>query len=116
MQDNMIRMGDILRAAREAKGMTQLELADATEVATRTVMDIENDKRYPTHEVFYKIIRTLDISADQIFWPEKITYTPEQEQVIRELLACSEREQAVIIKTMRTLIRSLREENGPQGQ
>lgn len=113
MQDNMINIGGILRSAREAKGMTQVGLADITGVTTRTIMDIENDKRYPTYEVFYKIIRTLDISADQIFWPEKVTYTPEQEQVIREFLDCSEWEQAVVMKTMRTLVRSLREENRP---
>ena len=111
MQDYMIKMGDILRATRESKGMTQAELADAIDASGRTIMDIENNKRYPTHEVFYKIIRTLDISSDQFFWPEKVVYTPEQEQVIREFLDCSEQEQSVIIKTMRTLIRSLREEN-----
>jgi len=66
---------------------------------------------HTSYEVFYKIIHALDISADQVFWPEKIEYTTEQEQVIREFLACSEWEQDVIIKTMRTLVRSLREKN-----
>lgn len=107
MQDNMI-LGGILRGAREAKSMTQVDLAEVTGVTTRTIMDIENGKRYPTYEVFQKIIRTLGISADHIFWPENMTYTPEQEQVIREFLECSEWEQTVIMQTMRTLIRSIR--------
>lgn len=110
MQNNMTKIGSILRTAREAKEMTQAELAEAINAAPRTVMDIENDKRYPTYEVLHKIIRMLDISADQIYWPEKVEHTPEQEQVIHEFLECSGWEQAVITKTVRTLIRSLREE------
>lgn len=111
MHDDVTRMGRILRAGREAKGMTQAALAESTKVALRTIIAIENGQRYPTHEVFDKIIHELDISADQIYWPEKVTYTPEQEQTIREFLRCSEWEQSVIMKTMRTLVRSLREEN-----
>ncbi len=113
MHQDMTRIGRIMRAGREAKGMTQAALAEKTNVALRTIIAIENNQRYPTYEVFYKIIRALDISADQIFWPENVNYTPEQEQVIREFLDCSEWEQAVIMKTMRTLVRSLREENRP---
>jgi DNA-binding XRE family transcriptional regulator len=83
--------------------MTQAVLAEKTHTALRTIIAIENNQRYPTYEVFYKIICALDISADQIFWPENVTYTAEQEQVIREFLNCSEREQSVIMKTVRAL-------------
>lgn len=113
MQDDMISIGSILRAARDSKEMTQAALAEATGVDPRTVMDIENDKRFPTYEVFYKIIRILNISADQIFWPDRAKATPEQEQLINEFLECSEWEQAIIMKTMRMLMRALREENKP---
>ena len=111
MQDNVTKIGSILRAARETKGMTQGALAESIDKANRTVMDIENNKRFPAYKVLYKIIRTLDISADQIFWPEKAEYTPEQEQVIHEFLGCSDREQAIITETVRTLIRLLRKDD-----
>lgn len=110
MHQDMTRIGRVLRAGREAKGMTQAALAEKTHTALRTIIAIENDQRYPTYEVFYKIIHVLDISADQVFWPENVTYKPEQEQMIREFLACSEWEQEVVVKTMRTLVRSLRAE------
>ena len=111
MHQGMTRIGSVLRAGRIAKGMTQAALAEKTNTALRTIIAIENDQRYPTYEVFYKLIRALDISADQIFWSEKVEYTPEQEQLIREFLDCSEWEQSVITKTMRMLVRSIREEN-----
>lgn len=88
--------------------MTQAALAKEAHTAQRTIIAIENHQRHPSHEVFYRIIRVLEISADYIFWPEKAIYTPEQGQVIQEFLNCSEREQDIIISTMRTLIRSLR--------
>ena len=111
MHYEMPQIGNAIKASRESKNMTQVTLAEKANVALRTVIAIENNQRYPTYEVFYKLIRVLDISTDQIFWSEKSELTVEQEQVIREFLACSEREQAIIMKTMRTLVRSLREEN-----
>jgi len=104
MHDNVTKMGGIIRAAREARGMTQAALSQKTNIATRTIMDIENDKRHPTYEVFFKIIRALDLSADQIFWPEKAEYTPEQEQMIRAILSCNERDRAVLMDVVRAFV------------
>lgn len=111
MHTDMPQMGRLLRDSREAKSLTQKEVAKRAQIALRTCIDIENNKRFPTLEVFYRILHVLDISADQIFWPERVTNTTEQEQVIREFLACSEREQRIISKTMRALIRVLREKD-----
>lgn len=114
MHDNMIRVGGILRAAREAKGITQVALVNATDTVDRTIMDIENDKRYPTFEVFYKIIHALDFSADHIFWPEKVLCTPEQEQLFRAIQSCNERDQAVVMETAWACIRVLQREKGAE--
>ena len=109
MHHDMTLIGRVLRSARETKGLTQAALAEKAGVALRTIIALENDQRYPTYEVFYKVIRVLDISADHIFWPENVRYTPEQEQVIHELFDCPEWEQLVIINTVRVLVRSFRE-------
>jgi len=112
MHDNVMKMGGIIRAAREAKGMTQAALAKATDTAVRTIIDIENDKRHPTYEVFYKIIRVLDFSADHIFWPEKVPCTPEQEQLIRAIQSCNERDQMVFMEIAWAYIQALQREKG----
>jgi len=112
MHDEMIQVGGILRAAREAKGMTQAALAKATDKAERTIMDLENDKRHPSLEVLYKIIRTLDFSADHIFWPEKACCTPEQEQLIRAIQSCDEHDQEVVMETAWACVRALQREKG----
>lgn len=111
MHQDMTNVGQVLRKARESKGLTQSALAEKTQIALRTIISLENNKRYPSYEVLYKIICVLDIPADSIFRPEKVESTPKQEQVIREFLNSSEWEQSVIVKTMRALVCSLREGN-----
>jgi transcriptional regulator with XRE-family HTH domain len=105
----MMNMGSVLRSAREAKNLTQEELAEMIDASTRTIIAIERNQRNPTYEVLYRLIHTLDISADLIFRPESSPLTMEQDQVIRELLACEGRTQSIAIQTLRSLIRALRQ-------
>ena len=111
MHSDMTRMGGIIHTAREAKGLTQSALADKIGASVRTVIDVEKDKRNPTYEIFYKIVHVLDISADLVFWPDKVSYTLEQDQFIRELLASDAREQRIVMATLRNLLHELRREN-----
>ena len=113
MHDDTIKIGGIIRAAREAKGMTQKKLSEAVGIAIRTVIDIEKDKHLPKTENLYSIIRILDIPADYIFRPGKSAYTPEQEQLMSALGGLSDTEQSVFMETAWTYIRALR--NSKQG-
>lgn len=110
MQNEMIQIGALLRSAREAKGLTQVALAKETNTAERTIMDIENDKRYPTFEVLYRIVRALNLSADQIFWPDKVHYSQEYDQMLREIQSCDKQAQSVIKKTTWACMRALQQE------
>jgi len=112
MHDNVTKMGGILKTAREAKGLTQAALSRATNTAIRTIIDLENDKRHPTYESFFKIIRVLGLSADHIFWPEKAEYTPEQEQLIRAISSCNERDRAILMEIAWTFIRAAKSRDG----
>lgn len=89
--------------------MKQKDLAKITETASRTILDIENDNRYPAYEVLSRTIHALNISADHFFWPDKPEYRPGQERFIREFLSCDEWEQKVITNKAWTLMRSLRD-------
>jgi len=106
----MTRMGNILRSAREAKELTQASLAENIDVSIRTIIAIEKDQRNPTYDVLYRLVHALDISADLIFYPDHSPFTTEQDQFIRELLACDEKEQRIAVSTLRSLIRALRQD------
>jgi len=103
-------MGAVLRNAREAKGLTQAALAERVDVSIRTIIAIEKNQRNPTYEVLYRLVHTLDISADLIFYPDQSPLTAEQDQFMRELLACNEKEQRVVMTSLQSLIRALRED------
>lgn len=109
MHDTKTRMGAVIRQTRENKKLTQSQLAERIDVSLRTVAAIENDKRNPTFEVLKRLVHELDISADQIFRPDEQPYTPEQEQLIREMFSRSEKEQKLITGTIRALLRGLEE-------
>ena len=109
MHDDMIKIGGVIRAAREAVGMTQLGLSKSAGIAVRTIIDIEKNKRYPTFEVLQSIIRVLDIPADHIFRPDKAEYTPEQEQLMRAVGSCDEQAQAVFYKIGWAYVKAVRE-------
>jgi DNA-binding XRE family transcriptional regulator len=114
MHDDVTKMGVILKTAREAKGMTQAALSKEIGTVPRTIMDIENDKRHPTYEVFFKILRALELSADQIFWPEKMQYAPEQEMLIRAVSSCNERDKAIFMETAWAFIRAAGNDKDPE--
>ncbi len=111
MHDDVKKIGEILRAAREAKKMTQVALCKLTGIAQRTLIDIESGKRHPTYEVFYKIIHALDLSADHVFWPERTPYTPEQEQLIRAIAACNLRDKAIFMEMAWAFVRASERDN-----
>jgi len=112
MHNDVTKMGGILKAAREAKGLTQASLSKDTSTAIRTIIDIENDKRHPTYESMYKILRALDLSADYIFWPERAEHTPEQEQLLRALSACNERDRAILLETAWAFVKAAQSNKG----
>lgn len=56
--------GRIIKEAREAKGWTQLQLADALDVDIRTVRRLEDGTSKHGTEIFLKCVVTLRLSAD----------------------------------------------------
>ena len=109
MHIDKTKLGDIIRSARESKGLSQAALADKIRVSTRTIIAIEKNQRNPTFEVLYQLVHALDVSANQIFYPDQETLTTEQDQFIREFLACNANEQRIALATLQSLIRALRQ-------
>jgi putative transcriptional regulator len=114
VHDEMNKVGAKLKAAREGKGMTQTELARATDLATRTIMDIENGKHYPAYEVFFKLVRALDMSANHIFWPDRESISQEQEQLMRAVGSCTEHEKLIFMESAWAFVRAAKSDGNPK--
>jgi putative transcriptional regulator len=59
-----------LRLARTVKGLSQQELAEAVQATRQTIGLIENGKYNPTLNLCLRIVRALDKTLDDLFWPE----------------------------------------------
>lgn len=66
-------MGYKIKETREAKGMTQEDLATASGVSRVTISGLENGtERATTTKTLVKIARALGVSVDQIFFEENV--------------------------------------------
>lgn len=59
-------IGENIRKARKAAGVSQKELAERLQVYQKDISRWENGERTPTMEVFTKICREINASADEI--------------------------------------------------
>ena len=78
-------LGAIVKRARLSKDITQEKLAEKAGVGLRHIMAIENEGSYPSYEVLYKLVRELNISTEEIFFPENNIDDPELDYLIRLL-------------------------------
>ena len=59
-------VGESIKRARKAAGISQKELAERLDVYQKDVSRWENGERTPSLEVFVRICKALDVSADDI--------------------------------------------------
>lgn len=101
-------LGDSVKRARRRLRLTQNELANAIDVDSRTVLNIENYKGNPKMEVLYPLIRTLNIDAREIFNPEMLRQSPALCQLRIMVEECSEQEAEVMISVFSSILSVLR--------
>lgn len=59
-----------MREVREAKGWTQLHLAEAMGVSRKTVNTIESGALNPSTFIALKLVRAVDQPVERLFWLE----------------------------------------------
>lgn len=67
---NFKDIGQAIKAARKAKGISRNQLADKLNIAPRYIASIENSGQHPSLQIFYEIVTFLDVSVDQFFFLE----------------------------------------------
>ena len=91
-------LGNAIKDARINKGYTRAKFAERIDISDRHLTSVENGERRPSFELLYIIIRSLGISADQIFYPD-LADDSDAEQIKRLYHVCSDRDKE-LIKTM----------------
>lgn len=97
-------MGQAIKKAREAQGMTREELSSIVDRSVRHLSAIENDGQYPSFELLVRCMTMFDISLDQYVFPSKSGTVSTQRRTVDALLdKLDDRELAVIEATAKGL-------------
>ena len=64
-------IGQAIKKAREARGMTREQLSGIIGYAPRHIQSIENEGKYPSIELFIQLIKMFDVSVDEYIFPDK---------------------------------------------
>ena len=64
-------IGQAIKKAREARGMTREQLSGIIGYAPRHIQSIENEGKYPSIELFIQLITIFDVPVYQYIFPNK---------------------------------------------
>ena len=95
---------ELLLEAVTSSQVQDVEKASYQAYTTRYIMAIENENKHPRMPVLLKIIRTLKISADTIFYPEIQHTDREKEQLLHMIQLCGEKEIKIAAATVKALL------------
>ena len=103
------QLGDIIKSARKKRNFTREQLSEKVHITVRYLMSIENENKKPSYSVLFQLIRELEISADQIFYPEDAALKTETDQALLLLRRCNTYELHVVMATIRALLEKKQE-------
>jgi transcriptional regulator with XRE-family HTH domain len=97
-------LGNAIRNARMEKKLTQEKLAEIINISPVHIKQIEAGTRMPSVEVLYKISVTLNLSVDDVFFPEKPNAKEMLGKIERILRVCTQHDLRVVYATACALI------------
>ena len=98
-------LGQAIKKAREARGMTREQLSELIDYAPRHIQAIENEGQHPSVDLLVQLLTMFDISADEYIFPGKDTIvTSERRQFNAMVDHLDEKEFSVAMATVKGLI------------
>ncbi len=98
------QFGMVLKNARMDKKLTQAELAEILDISLPYLKDLERFRNNPSFEVFEKVIRYFNLSADLVIYPERNLADSTYLQIERLLARCNKAQLQVVLATTEALL------------
>ena len=100
-------IGQALKRAREARGVTREQLAGIIDKAPRHIQAIENEGQLPSVELLFQLASMFDISIDQYIFPDDHSGKSSTRRQVDSLLdRLDDRELAIIAATADALCKA----------
>ena len=97
------KIGLAIKRAREARGMTQEDLAYVIDRTPRTIMYNENNGQHPSLNAFYLMVTMFNISVDQYFYPSQNAESSCRKRIDVMLSSLDEKDLRVVEATIQAL-------------
>ena len=98
-------LGNAIREARMDKKLTQERLAEMIDITSAHLKQLESNRRNPSVDVLYKLVRALDLSIDSLF----SNIDDDTQELINRINLCLERcsvhELQVVYATIEAMLR-----------
>ncbi|MBR0596438.1 helix-turn-helix domain-containing protein [Sinanaerobacter chloroacetimidivorans] len=101
---DLSHMGPILKKARLDARLTQEELGGRIGKTARYLQAVENEGKCVSLNTFMRLIRSLNISADEIVYPELKSNTDETVQLLRIIKLLNGRDRKVLLATVMEML------------
>lgn len=98
------QFGIVLKNARMDKKLTQAELAEILDISLSYLKDLERFRNNPSYEVFEKVMRYFNLSADTVIYPNQNLTNNTYQQIERLLTRCDKKQLHVILATTEALL------------
>jgi len=109
MNQSVSALGNVVRATRKSKNLSQEALAEKIGVCKRTIIDIEKNTGNPKFEILCMLVRELDLPLYQVFYPEVSENLEMKNALMKELSDCSDYEVKVILSVVKSLRHTLKD-------
>lgn len=96
--------GTILKNARVSKKLTQAELAEKLDISVSYLKDLERFRNNPSYELFEKVIRFFNLSADAVIYANQNESNSAYEQINRLLNYCDKDQLHIILSNIQELL------------
>lgn len=97
-------LGQAIKSARIAAGMTRDQLGEKLNLAPRYLVSIENEGQHPSLQVLYELVTLFNISVDQFFFRKKPERSTLRRQVDGLIDSIPEEDLPIIEVTARGII------------
>ena len=104
---DMREIGNKLLAIRKKTGMTQVEVAEAAGLSSRTYADIERGTVNMRVETILRICEALHITPDEILTESDVAMTAQQEEILARLNACAPKDKETALRLLSVYLQSL---------
>ena len=109
MTINYSLIGNRIKAARKAKGLSQSELSELIDRSVGYMSYIETGSKKPSLETLIQIANALDVTIDELLSDNLVAASPVSNTQINQLLSdCSAFEKSVILLSIKSIKDAIR--------